>query len=855
MSENEENQAGGEDPQVTGDQTEGTPEEGGDEGSGATPDTITTVDYSRQVIGTQDDDQMTDGYVDAQGNVIGTVEEDADKVNGNSGNDTIITDLGNDLAAGDMVGSEWSFVNGKWVYDPANIDTTSAPITREFNDVISTGEGDDVLLGNGGHDTLTSGAGDDIINAGTGADKAYGGEGDDLINLEQGNDYAEAGLGADTVNAGSGDDVVYGDKAENMLDSGDESATSFQGFADTSGWTMTDTNGSEAISQSVDTNDGEPYAISFELAANFAGGHSSGAVEVLWNGEVVGQFEAHSGIYEKHTVEVDGSGSEGALTFRAIDPVDPNAPVYDTSGPIVSYDTDISIGGQDVTVKAFAPGQTKLYQVIDGDMKVFDPEISQYVPFGDDGPAPFKINAIGFNTESDLIYGVAKGNGVDALGNAVSNTDIVMIDAAGDTYRVGEGVYGDYVGDFDDQGNLWSFNASLNRVTVVDVDNLDSNGNPIKTVYDLPNDLMTGNIYDIAFNPADQSFYGVRPPSTNPGEGTLVKVNLTEVPNGGDPVIDMLPITDTMVDGVLHSGLGKAAYGAVFVDSDGTVHYGMNRGDHDRDQDTDVTGGVFRINADWDAGTAYTELMAESQATGSNDGASDPRAADAFTEIDANAAVLLRKPELVSLDGGNDDLRGGEGNDEMYGNVGNDLLSGGEGNDTLSGDEGNDKVLGNEGDDVLSGGEGNDTLMGGVGNDTLDGGAGTDYLNAGSGDDVLNGGAGNDKLLGGTGSDTIEGGAGDDHMWGGNWSADGSSDTFIVASGSGKDMIHDFEADKDQIDLSSYGLDYTDLSDVMQDQGWATVIDLSQLDGGSLGDKLILKSVNANELDESNFIL
>ena len=68
-------------------------------------------------------------------------------------------------------------------------------------------------------------------------------------------------------------------------------------------------------------------------------------------------------------------------------------------------------------------------------------------------------------------------------------------------------------------------------------------------------------------------------------------------------------------------------------------------------------------------------------------------------------------------------------------------------------------------------------------------------------------------------------------------------------------MIHDFDADTDQIDLSTFGLDHSDLSGVMQDQGWATIIDLSQLDGGVAGDMLILKSVSADDLDAANFSL
>ena len=71
----------------------------------------------------------------------------------------------------------------------------------------------------------------------------------------------------------------------------------------------------------------------------------------------------------------------------------------------------------------------------------------------------------------------------------------------------------------------------------------------------------------------------------------------------------------------------------------------------------------------------------------------------------------------------------------------------------------------------------------------------------------------------------------------------------------GSDMIHDFEVEHDQIDLSAYGIEYSDLQAAMTDKGWATEIDLSALTGGEVGDKLLLKSVDADDLDESNFIL
>ncbi|WP_370231379.1 calcium-binding protein [Cognatishimia sp.] len=912
-------------------------------------------------IGTTGDDTIASGFTNAEGQTLDEQLDAVDKVNGHAGDDTIRTGEGSDLAAGDMVGQEWSFVDGKWVYNPDLQVNSGLGATRSYNDNIQTGAGDDVLLGNGGDDTLSSGRGNDLINAGTGNDMAHGGAGDDVINLEDGNDTAFGGIGDDTVNAGDGDDLVHGDDGtrNNMLaDSG--TVSSLSQHAASGAWQIEDIDGQSVISQSVGTTAGEDYTIQFELATNLAAGYSTGKIEVLWNGEVVDTVSTESGVFNTYEVTVTSTGDEGSLSFRALQP-DQDTSIYDFSGPIVSYDKEISFGGDAISVDAFAPGQAALYQVIDGHLKVFDVEAKEYMDVGD--PPGFKINAVGFNVEDDLIYGVAKSNGVDSLGTPVSSTDIVMIDAAGATYRVGKGFYGDYVGDFDDSGNLWTFHTTLDRISVADVDNLDANGDPQISHYHLPKGLFTDRTYDLAYNAEEDSFYAVVSPGRNGEAGKVVRIDVSDVQTGGQPTFQEVPITGTLYGDTMQSGMAKGAYGAVFMDGDGNLYYGLNRGDHDLDASTGSQGAIFKVNVDWEAGQAYSEFMSEAQSTMSNDGTVDPRSADAFAEVDAEAAVLMRNPEVTLESGGNDVLRGGDGqdtlvgnaggdtiqggdgqddlrgetgNDRMFGGTGNDMIDGGSGNDfadgglgqdtiqmgtgddtafggdgddsltmdaghdeaygglgydTLSGGAGDDTLFGNDGDDQISGGTGADRMYGGAGQDTLSGGedadklygggggdtllgdagddtlvgndgadnlaggAGKDLLLGGSDADRLDGGADADKLVGGSGSDTLTGGAGNDHMWGGNWSGDNAADTFVFAAGSGKDIIHDFEATHDQIDLRSYGLDYDRLQDVMTDHGWAVEIDLSSLNGGQSGDRVFLKSVDPDDLDESNFLL
>lgn len=812
---------------------------------------IGTKEGVYDVLGTKNNDTIGHGYTTMDGKTLSEKATDVTKINGLEGDDVITTGQGHTLAAGDMVGDEWQFVDGKWVYTPAAVIVSNYGADKSFNDIITTGAGNDVVLGNRGDDILSSAAGDDIINAGSGDDKAFGGSGNDTLNLEDGNDYAEGGVGNDIINGGDGDDVIYGDiKSGNLLQSAALGTSTLAGLANSGAWTMVDSYGTEGISQSAQTVAGETYTISFELAANLAGGHATGAVEVIWNGEVVKTVETKSGVYETFKIDVTSTGDAGELSFRAIEPSDGHT--YNFEGPIVSYEKQISLGGESLSVNAFAAGQAKLYQVIDGHLHVFDAQEKSYIAVGQE--PGFKINAVGFNVEDDLIYGVAKSDGTDSLGNTVNNTDIVMIDATGATFRVGEGFYSDYVGDFDDSGNLWTFHSALNRISVVDVDSRDANNNPEISHFKFPSNMFTDRTYDLAFNAADGNFYAVVSPGKNGQAGKVVKIDISMVTEGGQPSFTEVPITGTLYGDQMKHGMAKGAYGAVFLDGDGNLYYGLNKGDHDLNPGTDTEGAIFKVNVDWEMGQAYSEFMSEAPSTGSNDGAVDPRSVDAFSEIDANAAVLLREPVLIPVEGGNDDLRGGAGNDEMHGNEGDDTLSGGTGDDVLFGGEGNDNMAGGADNDTMSGGTGADKMRGETGDDIMNGEAGDDYLSGGTGDDTLRGGDGADKLVGGKGSDRIDGGDGNDHLWGGEWTGDGAVDTFVFTGGDGKDYIHDFEAGVDLIDLSAFATDMAEIKEATRDLGWATVIDLHQLDGGEAGDMIVLKAVQSEDLTFDTFI-
>ena len=659
---------------------------------------------------------------------------------------------------------------------------------------------------------------------------------DDVLESAQDTNTIVGLSGDDTLIGKAGDDLIIGDFIEENLLTGSDTATSFAQFETSSAWTVNALDdGHSEMTQSVQTVSGAAYTVSFEAAANIGEGYLTGAVEVLWNGEVVGTVDTAEAGFSGFDFDLIGTGGQDALTFRSVESTsEPSGPTIYTDTPIYYYEKEVEVSGQTVTVRAVAPGQPNLYQVMNGTLNVFDVESQSYTQAGAD--ATVVINGFGFNQEDDLFYGIAVKDGLDSLGNVVQKTDIMMIDAEGNSYRMGEGPYASWTGDFDDKGNLWSFHSSMDRVTVIDVDQLDEAGNPLATVYKFPKELVTDSVWDVAFDASTQKFYGVVKPSSEGASGKLMIVDTQGVADGGDPSFSTVELTGTWIGGVLRDGLPAITFGASIVDGDGNLYVGGNGGDHDMDDSTATSGGIYRVNLEDGESTGTLELVTEAPKAYSNDGAADPRSVDPFMERDPGAKVLIRSPELVATvdpsTSYNDTVEAGGGRDDVYGGFGEDLIIGASLGDELHGDEGDDALYGGAGpdassstisfydeaglrydqygnllpedDDILFGGAGDDLMSGSAGHDTLDGGEGNDQMTGGTGLDVMYGGAGqdninggreNDILYGGSGADLLDGGSGDDQLF-------GEEDADSIYAGSGDDTVNGGEGD-DTIDAGS----------------------------------------------------
>jgi Ca2+-binding RTX toxin-like protein len=85
------------------------------------------------------------------------------------------------------------------------------------NGTLYGNKGTDYIVGGGGKTTEFGGKGNDTIVAGSGGGVSYGNLGDDVLIGGNGSDSMYGGKGNDTIKAGSGSELLSGDKGSNLL--------------------------------------------------------------------------------------------------------------------------------------------------------------------------------------------------------------------------------------------------------------------------------------------------------------------------------------------------------------------------------------------------------------------------------------------------------------------------------------------------------------------------------------------------------------------------------------------------------------------------------------------------------------
>lgn len=601
-------------------------------------------------------------------------------------------------------------------------------------------------------------------------------------------------------------------------------------------WTSgSDENGFPVLEASVQTIEDVPYELEFNLAANLSAGVQSVTVEVIYGGEQVGSFVHDGAIFQSYSFTFDGTGNEELLQFRVMGGSSQSSTVIDTGGVVPSYEKTMTFSGQEVTVNAFAPGQSAVYQVLNGQLVKFDLATNSYQTT--EVSAVVNLNAVGYSAQDDLIYGLARSNGSDATGNALTSGDVVAIDARGSVHKVADGTYGSYIGDMDENGQLWVFPANLNQAVIYDVSAVAEDGTIPTTYLTLPGiDGSTRGFADLAYNPTDQTFYGVAYGRADGDPGRLIAVDVSQVALGGEAVVTSSVISGTIVEGETRDGIPRSAYGATMVDADGNVYVGANSANHDLDSSTPASGGFYRLVTQ-DDGNLYMELLADSPRVSSNDGAMDVRGVDPFLGVDSSSTVLLREP-ILSIALAEDDMirTAAKGSDVTYDLLANDSASEGDSlNLTMingqAAAQGMVLALENggsaryEGDGIVTVTPGTvtqdissaftytvqtqalvtDTATVTVVTSPVDGTAGNDQMlttfvdqageevdGSDGPSDVILGYGGNDKIFAGAGDDDVYGGPDHDFMRGGSGAdlIDGSDGNDVVDGGDGGDTMH-----------------------------------------------------------------
>ncbi len=193
--------------------------------------------------------------------------------------------------------------------------------------------------------------------------------------------------------------------------------------------------------------------------------------------------------------------------------------------------------------------------------------------------------------------------------------------------------------------------------------------------------------------------------------------------------------------------------------------------------------------------------------------------------------ITLSPGQLTNFPGG---VLALGGNDTVIGSTDSELIFGNEGQDSISADSGNDTLFGGKDNDQLDGGNDNDSILGHLSDDLLRGGDGNDTLLGGKGNDQLFGDAGNDFLSGDRDIDTLTGGQG--------------SDTFALSTGSGLDIITDFENTIDYIQVPAD----VSISDILIQAAGANTLIILQ----STGEQLVqLNNIQASNITIANLLL
>jgi Ca2+-binding RTX toxin-like protein len=731
---------------------------------------------------------------------------------------------------------------------------------------VEASEYDDTLLGSSSGDTLLGLGGIDTIDGRDGNDVLSGGADNDIIQGGAGNDIGYGDSGDDVVSGGSGNDILYGDTGNLFVNGSFETVPVAQDQTalelDVEGWNTTQSmtfwqsghesvgandgyilmqvdardasENVETIEQSIETEIGETYLLSFAIALQPGADASTSAIEVVVDGSVLATVAPASTAWETVTLNVTATQTTSSFAFRelagqndGIGALLDNVSLTPVGDDILNGDegndrlmgdlgADVFNGGagrddaryedshEAVTVNletntgigGYAEGDT--YDSIE---RVF-------------GSRNYDDSLTGSDAGDEQLYGLDGNDTLAGLGGS----DHLSGGRGNDILDGGDGndsLTGDSGDDQISGGNGDDYitaDAGADTIEGGDgVDTIDYRGSDeVVTVY-LDGRISSGGRAEGDSVTNVERFHG-----TNLGGDTVYGSDNRELIHGwnGD---------DTLYGGGGHDFIGGG-------DGNDTI-YGDDGDDEimDGDGDDTVFGGdgfdrfyAFNGADAYDGGNGLDIADYGRSSTGvtidlaGNVGSGEFADGDTLTNIERLYGSTLGA-DVLGGSANKDWLFGRGGDDILNGEAGDDFLSGGSGADTLNGGDGNDVMRGGDGDDALNGGAGNDNFVGEEGADAIDGGEGRDYISysasatgvtidliggvgiggLAAGDTLINvekitgSAVGSDTIVGSDRKDWIYGLAGSDVLsgGGGNDYIDGGADADTLNGGDGNDTL------------------------------------------------------------------
>ncbi len=751
-------------------------------------------------------------------------------------------------AEGDtLIGTEWVFGSA---YDDVLTGDENANILDGHtgndtvlggggDDTLYGGDGDDVLAGNGGADTLDGGDGIDTASyAGSGAGVTAnltsnvntGGEaeGDVFTSIEnlRGSSHADTltgDAGSNTLEGREGDDTLVGGAGADILDGGDGVDTA--SYAGSSAGVRINLSANEA-------RDGDAEGDTLTNVENLAGSahndelYGDAGVNRLLGGAGDDQLAGLAGAdhldggagsdfarYDDSTAGVDvdlgaDTAAGGHATGDTLDNIEHllGSNYADVLAGDANSNTLFGKGGND-TLSGGA-GNDELFgglgaDVLDGGVGV---DVARY----DNSTEGVTVDllagtGVGGDAEGDVLTNIENvvGSAYNDLIYATASTTALWGAGGGDVLVSGATATAIDGGDGHDWANFSRSTAAVTvNLTTGAASGGDAEGDVLTSIEYLwgsaHDDVLTGDASAnyLGGNLGNDTLFGEAGADNlfgHDGDDTLVGGAGSDILDGGagfDTASYDASTASVFISLTASTATGGDAEGDVLTNIEnlsGSAHKDNFTGDSNANVLTggggndwlQGHGGADHLDGgdgvDWGWYALSTAGITINLATGTASGGH----AEGDTLTSLENLFGSEHDDVLTGDAGANELRGNGGSDTLIGGAGADTLRGGDGVDTASylgssaavtvdlaagtgsgGDAEGDTLTGIE--YVQGSNVGTDWLYGDAANNVLYGQAGNDVLYGRAGADVLYGGADHDLLIGGAGADYLDGGDGFD---------------------------------------------------------------------------------------------